>query len=376
MAKRDYYDVLGVPKGASADEIKKAYRKLAIQYHPDKNQGNKEAEDKFKEATEAYEVLSDDQKRKAYDQYGFAGVDGMGGPTFNASAFSGFEDIFGDFSSIFESFFGGGGGRRSGRRGGPVDGEDLRYEIEVDFKDAVYGTKKEISYHHLTSCGSCGGSGAKGGSGRKTCPSCGGMGQVRRSSGFFAFASTCSQCGGSGSIIENPCPECRGQGAVESQQKLNVTIPPGIGEGKRIRLPGQGNAGRNGGVTGDLYVYMHVRPHTSFERQDVDLFCAVPIPFTVAAMGGEITCKTLDDRKIRLKIPAGTPSGKMLRIKGEGVPHLQTPQKKGDLYVKIIVEIPARLSGKERDLLKAFAEAHGENLSPDPISLKDLGSSR
>jgi molecular chaperone DnaJ len=373
VAKRDYYEVLGISKGASAEEIKKAYRKLAIQYHPDKNQGNKNAEEKFKEATEAYEVLSDEKKRRAYDQYGFDGVEGMGGPSFNASAFSGFEDIFGDFSSIFESFFGGGGRTRSSsRRGGPIDGNDLRYDLEIDFRDAVFGTKREISYHHLANCETCKGSGSKNGSGRKTCPVCHGTGQIRRSSGFFAIASTCSQCNGTGSIIENPCPACHGNGVTDKHKRVNVTIPAGIGNGKRIRLSGQGDAGRQGGSPGDLYVYLRVKSHPFYERSDNDLYCAVPVSFTMAAMGGEITVKTLDDKKIKLKVPAGTQHGKLLRIKNEGVPLLQSPARRGDLYVKLHIQIPGRLNSKEKDLLKQFSDIHGENTDPDLIPLRDL----
>jgi molecular chaperone DnaJ len=266
VAKRDYYEVLGVDKSAQPDEVKKAYRKLAIKYHPDKNQGDAEAEKMFKEATEAYEVLSDEKKRQAYDQYGFAGVDGMGGPSFNSQAFSGFEDIFGDFSSIFDSFFGGGsmggGGSRGGRRANR--GQDLRYDMRIDFSEAVYGVKKEIEYHRQAACKSCSGSGAEKGSGSKTCPSCGGTGQVRRSSGFFSIASPCSACNGEGTIIENPCSDCRGTGVLRKTQKVKVTIPAGIDGGKRIRLDGQGNSPQKGGVPGDLYVYIDVKPHEFF----------------------------------------------------------------------------------------------------------------
>ncbi|MBN2658420.1 MAG: molecular chaperone DnaJ [Spirochaetales bacterium] len=373
MAKRDYYEVLGIEKGASPEEIKKAYRKLAVKYHPDRNQNNPEAEAKFKEATESYEVLSDPQKKQAYDQYGFAGVDGMGGPSFNASAFSGFEDIFGgDFSSIFDSFFGGGGRRGGGRRGGPSRGSDLRYDMEIDFHDAVFGTEREIEFAHHAHCKSCGGSGAKEGSAKKTCTMCGGAGQVRRSSGFFSIAQPCPTCNGEGVIIENPCPVCRGKGISRETRKLKVKVPAGIAPGKRIRLGGQGDAGPQGGPAGDLYVVIHVREHEYFERNDNDLYCVIPVTFTQLALGADVFVKTLDDKKIKIKIAAGTDNGKMLRIKNEGVPFLHGSGRRGDMYVKLQVEIPKKLSGKEKDILKDFAEKHGENEQPTPIRLRDL----
>jgi len=372
VSKRDYYEVLEIEKNASPEEIKKAYRKLAIKYHPDRNQNSTDAEHKFKEATEAYEVLSDAQKKQAYDQYGFAGVDNMGGPGFNASAFSGFEDIFGgDFSSIFDSFFGGGGQSRGGRRG-PARGSDLRYDMEVDFKDAIYGDKVEVEYYRQQSCDVCHGSGASSGTGSKTCPTCGGSGQVRRSSGFFSIAQPCSSCHGEGTIIEDPCTSCRGRGVVKERQKLKVTIPAGMAPGKRIRLDGQGDAGPKGGPSGDLYVYIHIRDHEYFERQGNDLFCVVPISMTQAALGAEIFVKTLDDKKIKLKIAAGTQSGKMLRIRNEGVPVLHGSGRKGDMYVKLNVQIPLKMSSKEKDILKSFSESHGEQTEPLPIRLKDL----
>lgn len=371
MSKRDYYEVLGVEKSAASPEIKKAYRKLAIKFHPDKNQGDASAEAKFKEATEAYEVLSDDQKKQAYDQYGFAGVDGMGGPGFNANAFHGFEDIFGGgFETIFDSFFGGGGQRRSrGRQ--QQRGSDLRYDIRVSFYDSVFGTKKEIKYRKDSTCDSCGGTGAKPGSAKKTCGTCGGQGQVRRNSGFFSVAQACPTCGGQGTIIEDPCNSCHGRGIVEKAQKLNVTIPAGISHGKRIRMNNQGDAAPNGGVPGDLYVYISVDSHSSFERDGHDLYCAIPISFPQAAIGSEIYVKTLDEKKIKLKISPGTQSGKLLRIKGEGVFQLNSPRR-GDMYVKLVVEVPTRLSSKEKKILKEFADLHGETDSPEPKPLHSL----
>lgn len=372
MAKRDYYEVLGVAKGASADDVKKAYRKLAIQYHPDKNPGDKAAEDKFKEATEAYEVLSDADKRSRYDQYGFAGLEGMGGggAGFSGAAFRDFEDLFGGFGDIFGSFFGGGGGRRGGEYS--QRGSDLRFDLEVDFKDAVFGTKVDVSFTRNAPCAVCEGSGAENGSKSKVCPTCQGSGQVRRSSGFFSIAQTCPTCSGEGHIIEKPCKACRGSGTEKKQQKLKVTVPAGIEPGKRIRLEGQGDAGPNGGVSGDLYVYIHIREHEYFERNGNDLYCLVPIAFTQAALGGEINVSTLDDKTIRLKIPAGTQNGKVFRVKEAGVPFLHASNRRGDLYIKIHVEIPSGLSGKAKDLLGQLSKIVGEEESPKPIKLSSL----
>lgn len=375
MAKRDYYEVLGVQKNATKDEIKKGYRKLAIQYHPDKNPGNKEAEDKFKEASEAYEILSDDQKRPIYDQYGHAGLEGMGGGGggFDPNAFQGFEDIFGDFGGIFENLFGGGGGssgrrRSSGRTSN--QGANLRYDLQISFKDAVYGTKAEIQYSRSESCSPCKGSGASGGSGRKMCTSCQGSGQVRHSSGFFSIASPCPNCHGEGTIIENPCKECSGSGVQKKRQKILVTIPAGVEDGKRINIPRQGDAGPNGGAYGDLYVFIRVNAHPYFERSGSDLYCAIPISMIQAALGAEIMVTSLDDKKIKLKIPAGTQHGKLLRVRDEGVP--VSGSKKGDMYIKIIVQVPSKLSSKAKAMLAEIAKLEGEETSPTPISLADL----
>ncbi len=372
MAKRDYYEVLGVPKGAQADEIKKAYRKLAIKYHPDKNQGNTEAEEKFKEGTEAYEVLSDPKKKQAYDQYGFAGVEGMngGGGHDYSNVYRDFEDIFGDFGGIFDSFFGG-GGRRSGRSSQPR-GADLRYNLNIPFKDAVFGTKVQISYNRHVSCSSCNGSGAESGGGRKMCPTCGGSGQVRRSSGFFSIASACPTCNGDGYVIENPCKSCRGTGVTQKSQKIKVTIPPGIESGKRINIPGQGNASPNGGLTGDLYVYITVEPHKYFERDGADIYCVVPVSMTQAALGSELMITTLDEKKAKLKIPAGTQNDKILRLRGEGIPYLHNAGRRGDMYIKIRVTIPTKMNGKIKSLLKEISDLERAKTNPDPIPLSEL----
>jgi molecular chaperone DnaJ len=370
VAKRDYYEVLGIQKGASKDDIKKAYRKLAIQYHPDKNPGSKEAEEKFKEATEAYEVLSDDQKKAAYDQFGFAGVEGMGQSGDFSSAFHGFEDIFGDFSGIFDTFFGGSRRSSGGGSGRPQQGANLRYDIEIPFKDAVFGTKVEIQYSRNESCPACKGTGAAGGSGRKVCPACAGSGQVRHNQGFFSVASTCPNCGGEGYIIEHPCKECGGSGAQKKRQKIMVTIPAGVENGRRVVIPRQGDAAPGGGQPGDLYVFIRVKPHEYFERQDMDLYCAVPISISQAALGADIHVTTLDNKTIKVKVPAGIQNGKMLRIRDEGVP---AGGHRGNLYIKLMVRIPEKLSRRGRDLMEELAKVEGQNDSPKPIPLSELG---
>lgn len=369
--KRDYYDVLGVQKGASKDEIKKGYRKLAVLYHPDKNPGDKQAEEKFKEATEAYEVLADDQKRQIYDQYGHAGLEGMGGGGgYDPNAFQGFEDIFGDFSGIFENLFGGGTRRRSNGHSGVSQGASLRYDLQISFQDAVYGTKAEVQYSRNEACSACKGTGASGGSGRKMCSTCQGAGQVRHSSGFFSIASPCPTCHGEGTIIENPCKECGGTGTQKKRQKILVTIPPGVEDGKKISIPRQGDVGANGGPYGDLYVFIRVKPHAWFERSGADLYCAIPISITQASLGSEITVAALDGKQLRLKIPAGTQNGKLLRIREEGVP--VSGARKGDLYIKIIVQVPTKLSSRAKTLLEEVAKLEGENAAPTPVPLEEL----
>jgi molecular chaperone DnaJ len=375
VAKRDYYEVLGIQKNASKDDIKKAYRKLAIQYHPDRNPGNKEAEEKFKEATEAYEVLSDDQKKSAYDQFGFAGVQGMGGDSHDWSSFQGFEDIFGgDFGSIFDTIFGGGfGGSRSSRSaGGARQGANLRSDIEISFKDAVFGTKVEIQYSRNEVCPACHSTGAAEGSGRKVCPSCQGSGQIRRSQGFFSVASTCPTCHGEGYIIEHPCKECGGSGVQRKKQKIMVTIPPGVENGRRVVIARQGDAGVSGGPAGDLYVFIRVRPHEYFERQGLDLYCAVPISITQASLGAEIHISVLDGKTIKVKVSPGIQNGKMLRIRNEGVP---SAGRRGDLYIKFMVQVPDKLSKRGRELMEELSKVEGENDSPKPIPLSELAGS-
>ena len=374
MANRDYYEVLSVPRGASKEEIKKAYRRLAVQYHPDRNPGDKEAEEKFKEATEAYEVLADERKRQTYDQFGFAGLNGAGGHDFS-SVFRDFEDIFGgfDFSGLFDSFFGGGQRGRRPARGAARRGADLRYDLTVGFLEAAFGKKEEISFTRNESCDACRGTGADKGSGKSVCPRCRGSGQVRRSSGFFSIATACEQCGGAGEVIEHPCGVCGGRGLVQRTRKLKITIPPGIESGKRIAIQGQGDGGTDGGTAGDLYVYVAVRPHEFFERNGNDVYCAVPISISQAALGAELLVWTLEEpRKAKLRIPAGAQHGKVFRLKGEGIPYLHSPQQRGDLYVKILVQVPTRLSAKAKTLLAQLAELNGEEPSPRPVRLSEL----
>lgn len=373
MAKRDYYEVLGVPKGASQEEIKKAYRKLAVANHPDKNPGDTAAEERFKEASEAYEVLSNDQKRQAYDQYGFAGVDAGGAQDFS-NVYRDFSDLFGGgFGDIFGSFFGGGGpGRSSQSSRGPAMGSSLRYDVDIDFKEAVFGTKVEISYTHQVHCTTCHGTGEKSGSGKKICPTCNGVGQVRRNSGFFSIASTCPTCGGEGRIVENPCSDCHGSGLMRKKQKLKVTIPAGVDTGNRISIHGMGDAGPSGGPAGDLYVYVNVRPHPYFERSGNDLYCQIPISFTQAALGADIEVMTIDDVRVKVSIPAGTQHGKMLRLRNRGVPKLRSSlEQRGDQYIKIVVETPKKLNREAKKLMNQLSEALGENTRPEPIPFND-----
>jgi len=362
MSKRDYYDVLGVSRDVDAKELKKAYRKLAMKYHPDRNPDDKDADAKFKEATEAYEILGDQQKRAAYDQYGHAGVDpNAGGGGFGGGG-ANFSDIFGD---VFGDIFGGGGGR--GGRGGPQRGSDLRYTMELSLEEAVRGIEKKIRVPTLTSCGTCDGSGAKPGTSPKTCSTCGGAGQVRMQQGFFSVQQTCPTCRGQGTMIEDPCTSCHGRGVKEETKTLSVKIPPGVDTGDRIRLSGEGEAGAMGGPAGDLYVQVSVKEHELFHRDGRNLYCDVPISIVDAALGGELEVPTLDGR-VKLKIPAETQSGKLFRLRGKGV----TPVRggtAGDLLCRVQVETPVNLSSEQKDLLMKFQESlTGEKHSPQKKS--------
>ncbi|SIS42210.1 MAG: molecular chaperone DnaJ [Thalassolituus maritimus] len=362
MSKRDYYEVLGVSRDVDAKELKKAYRKLAMKYHPDRNPDDKDADAKFKEATEAYEILGDQQKRAAYDQYGHAGVDpNAGGGGFGGGG-ANFSDIFGD---VFGDIFGGGGGR--GGRGGPQRGSDLRYTMELSLEEAVRGIEKKIRVPTLTSCETCDGSGAKPGTSPKTCGTCGGAGQVRMQQGFFSVQQTCPTCRGQGTMIEDPCNSCHGRGVKEETKTLSVKIPPGVDTGDRIRLSGEGEAGAMGGPAGDLYVQVSVKEHELFHRDGRNLYCDVPISIVDAALGGELEVPTLDGR-VKLKIPAETQSGKLFRLRGKGV----TPVRggtAGDLLCRVQVETPVNLTNEQKDLLMKFQESlTGEKHSPQKKS--------
>ncbi len=361
MAKRDYYEVLGVEKGTDAAELKKAYRRVAMKYHPDRNPDDPKAEEKFKEANEAYEVLSDDQKRAAYDRFGHAGVDGQSG--MGGGGGSNFSDIFGD---VFGDIFGGGGGRR----GGPARGSDLRYNLELKLEEAVKGTTTQIKVPTLVSCKTCSGSGAKAGSKPVTCTTCGGHGQVRMQQGFFSVQQTCPNCRGRGTIISDPCKSCHGQGRVEETKTLSVKVPAGVDTGDRIRLSGEGEAGEAGGPPGDLYVQVHVREHEIFKREGADLYCEVPIDFVDAALGGELEVPTLDGR-VKLKVPAETQTGKLFKLRGKGV----TPVRGGgvgDLLCRVVVETPVNLTNKQKEMLRDFqASMKGGKYSPKQSSWLD-----
>jgi molecular chaperone DnaJ len=347
MAKRDYYKILDVARDASEADIKKAYRRLAMKMHPDRNPGDKASEEQFKEAKEAYEVLSDAQKRAVYDQHGHEGLDaqrGGGGPGYNPG--EAFGDIFGDvFGDIF-------GGQRRGGRSQVFRGADLRYELALDLSQAVFGAAIEIDVPKLSECETCHGSGAAKGSNPIQCETCHGAGTVRVSQGFFQLQQTCPRCRGSGKIVKNPCDTCLGQGRVRRTKKLSVKIPPGVDNGDRIRLSGEGEAGRNGGPAGDLYVEVQVQPHEIFEREGEHLSCEVPVSFVTAALGGTVLVPTLDGQ-VSLKIPAETQSGKVFRLRDKGVKPVRGGAR-GDLFCKVMVETPVRLSGDQKEMLKKF----------------------
>ncbi|MFM8831957.1 MAG: molecular chaperone DnaJ [Spartobacteria bacterium] len=368
--KRDYYEVLGVDRNIGEEDLKRAYRKLAVKYHPDKNPGDHEAEEKFKELGEAYEALSDPNKRAAYDRYGHAAFqNGMGGGG------GGFHDPFDLFrevfsgaggGGVFEQFFGGGGGVDSSGR---QRGSDLRYDLQITLEEAAKGCEKEIEIRKLDACEPCSGSGAQKGSKAVTCPTCRGRGQVVASRGFFQVAQTCPACHGSGRIIEKPCTSCQGEGRVEKTSRVKIKIPAGIDSDSRLRSTGGGEAGLRGGASGDLYVVVHIKEHEVFTRNGMDLACEVPIPFTTAALGGEIRVPTLDGA-VSLKIPAGTQSGSTFRIRGLGMPALQGLAK-GDILTYVQVEVPTRLDSAQREALERFAELCGEENNPIHTSFYD-----
>ena len=352
-AKKDYYELLGVPRNASEEEIKKAYRKLALQYHPDRNPGDKQSEEKFKEVSEAYQILSDAEKRAKYDQYGHAAF-GDGSPFPGGFDFTaGFEDVFGD---IFGEFFGGGARRGRGR------GDDLRYNLTLKFEEAVAGTEKKIKIPRHGPCETCHGSGAKAGTAPQTCPTCRGRGQVSFQQGFFSVSRTCSQCHGQGTIVKDPCANCGGSGRLRNLHTLSVKIPGGVDTGSRLKLRSEGESAPAGGAPGDLYVAIQVEPHPIFIRENLDILCDVPISIAQAALGAEIDVPTLNG-KVKMKIPAGTQSGKVFRMKGKGINDVQGYHQ-GDQHVRVSVETPTHLTARQKELLKEFATAGGEDVNP------------
>jgi molecular chaperone DnaJ len=362
LAKRDYYEILGVSRDTDAEGLKSAYRKLALQYHPDRNPDDAVAEEKFKEASEAYAILSDEQKRAAYDRFGHDGVAGAGGAGgFPGGDFAGFGDIFND---LFGDIFGGGGGARAGRRG-PGRGQrgaDLRYNLEIKLSEAAEGLEASIQIPKTVVCETCDGQGTAEGTEPERCASCGGSGQAIFQQGLFRISRPCDMCGGAGSIVRNPCGTCRGSGRVEGERTLSVQVPAGVDDGMRLRVAGEGEAGVSGGPPGDLYVVLSVTPHPLFERDGADLHCERPIPFTQAVLGGEIDVPTLEGR-VNLRIPEGTQSGKIFRLRGKGMPDLRDGRR-GDQYVRIFVEVPTKLTRRQRELLEEFADETGSEISP------------
>lgn len=366
MSKADYYEVLGVSREASEQELKSAYRKQAMKYHPDRNPGDHTAEEKFKEASEAYQVLSDADKRAAYDRYGHAGVSGAAA----GGGFGGFQgavdlgDIFGD---LFGEMFNMGGGQQ--RQNRQRRGEDLRYDLAIKFEDALFGTETEVRIRRYESCVTCKGTGSSSGRGPSTCPQCQGRGQIRYQQGFFSVARTCSACGGAGVIVTDPCVTCHGETRVAKEAKLHVKVPAGVEEGTRIRYGGEGDAGRSGGPSGDLYIVLAIRAHDFFERDGHDLHCMIPISFPQAALGAEIEVPAIDGA-VTLKVPEGTQSGKDLRIKGRGVPYLNE-KGRGDLIVRVVVQIPKKLTRAQRDLVAQLAETLAIDNKPASPGLLD-----
>lgn len=371
--KRDYYDVLGVSKSADATEIKKAYRKLAMKYHPDKNQGDKEAEEKFKEINEAYEVLSDETKRRNYDQFGHEGVNGQGfggAGGFGGQGFGGFDDIFGD---IFGDMFGGGFGGGRPRRRGPERGADIRQRVNISFEEAAFGKKVQVKINRSEECEECNGSGAKPGTSKKTCPTCNGSGQVqsvqRTPFGNIASTRTCSTCNGDGEVIDSPCTKCHGKGSIRKTKTIEVDIPSGIDEGQMIKLGGQGELGSRGGPRGDLYIEVNVNAHPLFTREGYDVYLEMPITFAQATLGDKIQVPTLDG-KVEYEIPEGTQTGTVFRLKGKGIPKLRS-NVRGDQYVKVTVEIPKKLNDKQKELVRQFAKECGQEVHQRQKTLSD-----
>jgi molecular chaperone DnaJ len=369
VSKRDYYEVLGVERTASDGEIKSSYRKLALKYHPDRNPGDHTAEEKFKEAAEAYSVLADADKRHLYDRYGHAGLGGAATGGFDPNVFTGFEDILGGLGDIFGFGDVFGGGRR---RGGVPRGADLRYDLEISFDEAAKGTETAIQIPRLESCATCSGSGAAAGSKPATCPQCHGRGQLRYQQGFFTVARTCGQCRGTGSVITNPCATCKGAGRVQKERKITVRVPAGIATGQRLRLTGEGEAGGPGGPAGDLYVVIHVQEHPFFQRDGNDLHCELPLNFPTVALGGEIRIPTLEGEE-SFKVPEGTESGQSFRLRGRGMPDV-SGRGRGDLFITLKVTTPRKLTREQKKLLEQLAGSlPKEKFEPTPVNHEDRG---
>lgn len=365
--KQDYYDLLGVSRDADASTIKKAYRKLAIKYHPDKNPDDASAEAKFKEIGEAYEVLSDEDRRAAYDRYGHAAFDGgMGG---GGGGFGGFHDASDIFSQVFGGAFGGGfeeffggGGRRRGGASAKRPGSDLRYDLEITLEEAAEGVEKELEIEKESTCGGCGGKGSQSSAGAKPCTTCGGRGAVTRQAGIFVQQTTCPECRGAGEVISDPCKDCNGTGTTTDTARIKIRIPAGVDSGTRLRSSGNGDAGFRGGPAGDLYVFIHIKQHDIFEREAENLYCEVPVPFDVAALGGELKVPTLEGES-SIKVPAGTQSGTIFRLRNKGIKDLSSGYK-GDLHVEVQVEVPTKLNSEQKEKLQAFADSIGSKNSP------------
>jgi molecular chaperone DnaJ len=367
MSKQDYYELLGVSRTATDDELKKAFRKLAMQYHPDKNPGNAEAEQTFKEINHAYDVLKDPDKRAAYDRYGHAAFDGGmagggrgGGADFSGSFTDIFEDLFSELTGARRGRGGNGGEQSSGRR----RGSDLRYNLEISLEDAFTGKKQDINITTSVSCDSCNGTGGENGAEATTCTTCGGRGTVRSQQGFFTIERTCNTCQGSGKIIENPCRKCAGSGTVRKDRTLSVNIPAGVEEGTRIRLSGEGEAGYRGGPAGDLYIFLSIKAHPFFRREGADIHCTVPIPFTTAALGGSSEVPTIEGTRAKVSIPEGTQTGHQFRLRGKGMSTLRS-KTRGDMFVHVRVETPINLSKKQKELLQEFQKASGSSSNPE-----------
>jgi len=375
--KRDYYEVLGVQKGASADEIKKAYRKMAMKYHPDRNPGDKDAEEKFKEVGEAYEVLSDDEKRSRYDQYGFAGVDpnfaaGGGGGGFGG--FGGGFGGFGDFGDIFSDLFGGGGSTRRGGQSSARRGENIMARLDLTFEEAAFGCDKELSVPRIENCAACNGTGSADGN-IETCPKCHGSGQEQVIQNFMGMqmrsTAPCSQCGGKGKIIKTPCTTCKGKGKVRRTNKVLVKVPAGVNDGQSVRVRGAGNVGTGGAPAGDLLAEIHIKPHKLFKRRDFDVYCEVPISFAQAALGAEIEVPTLDG-KVTYTIPEGTQTGREFVLRGKGIPQVNNPKLRGDHHFNVVVETPTRLTNEQKELLRQFDGTVSKNVTPKRKGFQDI----